>query len=65
MHACMRACWPWLIRACALCGLPGLGLRVEGHQWIPEDSFCYEMQGSPHDLEVCHPCSAPLLRKPP
>ena len=30
----------------------GLGLRLEGHVWIPEDSFSYQMMNSPAELEV-------------
>lgn len=30
----------------------GLGFLVEGHQWIPGDSFNYEMQATQEQLEV-------------
>lgn len=40
------------LMACLPCNTAGLGLRLEGHLWIPQDSFCYEMQATPHDLEV-------------
>lgn len=33
----------------------GLGLRLEGHVWIPEDSFSYQMMNSPAELEVSQP----------
>ena len=43
------------------CDIAGLGLRLEGHLWIPQDSFCYEMQATPHDLEVEVAQSKPSL----
>lgn len=35
---------PTSSRASVLGEYGGLGLKVESHQWIPEDSFSYEMQ---------------------
>jgi hypothetical protein len=43
---------PTLARASVLGEFGGLGLRLEGHVWIPEDSFSYEMMNSPAELEV-------------
>lgn len=47
LSACMQ-----IVFICFRTADAGLGLRVEGHLWIPEDSFCYEMQGTPQVLEV-------------
>ncbi len=41
------ALYPTSTRASVLGEFGGLGLKVDQHQWIPEDSFSYEMQ-------VCH-----------
>ena len=35
---------PTSTRASVLGEFGGLGLKVDSHQWIPEDSFSYEMQ---------------------
>lgn len=35
---------PTSTRASVLGEFGGLGLKVDNHQWIPEDSFSYEMQ---------------------
>lgn len=35
---------PTSTRASVLGEFGGLGLKVDGHQWIPKDSFSYEMQ---------------------
>ncbi|CAL8464673.1 g4208 [Coccomyxa elongata] len=43
---------PTATRAAVLGEFGGLGLRVEGHLWIPEDAYCYEMEASPAALEV-------------
>ncbi len=43
---------PTATRAAVLGEFGGLGLRLEGHLWIPEDAFCYEMMASPAALEV-------------
>ena len=43
---------PTLTRASVLGEFGGLGLRLEGHVWIPEDSFSYQMMNSPAELEV-------------
>ena len=43
-------------RAAVLGEFGGLGLRVEGHMWIPEDAFAYEMKSSRVDLEVSKDC---------
>ena len=37
---------PTSTRASVLGEFGGLGLKVDSHQWIPEDSFSYEMQVS-------------------
>lgn len=37
-------------RASVLGEYGGLGLKVEGHQWNPNESFNYEMQNSPAEL---------------
>ena len=42
------ALYPTSTRASVLGEFGGLGLKVDQHQWIPEDSFSYEMQVS-HD----------------
>ena len=45
---------PTPTRASVLGEFGGLGLKIDNHQWIPEDSFSYEMQVqqlSPHALE--------------
>lgn len=39
---------PTSTRASVLGEFGGLGLKVDQHQWIPEDSFSYEMQVSVH-----------------
>ncbi len=46
---------PTLTRSAVLGEFGGLGLRVDGHLWIPEDAFCYEMEASPAALEVLIP----------
>ncbi len=43
---------PTLRRAAVLGEFGGLGLRLEGHAWIPEDSFSYQLMASPAELEV-------------
>lgn len=43
---------PTLRRAAVLGEFGGLGLRLEGHVWIPEDSFSYQLMTSPAELEV-------------
>jgi len=43
---------PTLTRAAVLGEFGGLGLRLEGHVWIPEDSFSYQQMQSPAELEV-------------
>lgn len=43
---------PTSSRAAVLGEFGGLGYRAEGHLWIPEESFCYEMEGSLEQLEV-------------
>ena len=43
---------PTLRRAAVLGEFGGLGLRLEGHLWIPEDSFSYQLMTSPAELEV-------------
>ena len=43
---------PTATRAAVLGEFGGLGLRVDGHLWIPEDAFCYEMETNPAALEV-------------
>jgi len=40
------ALYPTSTRASVLGEFGGLGLKVDQHQWIPEDSFSYEMQVS-------------------
>ena len=45
------ALYPTSTRASVLGEFGGLGLKVDQHQWIPEDSFSYEMQVS-HDPVV-------------
>ena len=35
---------PTSTRASVLGEFGGLGLKVDNHQWIPDDSFSYEMQ---------------------
>ena len=39
-------------RAAVLGEFGGLGLRVEGHRFVPQEDFCYELQASPAALEV-------------
>lgn len=39
---------PTSTRASVLGEFGGLGLKVDGHQWIPKDSFSYEMQVGSH-----------------
>lgn len=46
---------PTATRAAVLGEFGGLGLRVDGHLWIPEDAFCYEMETNPAALEVLTP----------
>lgn len=41
---------PTSSRASVLGEYGGLGLKVESHQWIPDDSFSYEMQANPGQL---------------
>jgi len=48
------ALYPTSTRASVLGEFGGLGLKVDQHQWIPEDSFSYEMQVS-HDAVVLLP----------
>ena len=43
---------PTLTRAAVLGEFGGLGLRLEGHQLVPEDSFSYQEMHSPAELEV-------------
>ena len=43
---------PTLRRATVLGEFGGLGLRLEGHAWISEDSFSYQLMTSPAELEV-------------
>lgn len=43
---------PTPTRASVLGEFGGLGFLVEGHQWIPGDSFNYEMQATQEQLEV-------------
>lgn len=43
---------PTSTRASVLGEFGGLGLKVDGHQWIPEDSFSYEMQVGLHLLWI-------------
>lgn len=43
---------PTLRRAAVLGEFGGLGLRLEGHLWTPEDSFSYQLMNSPAELEV-------------
>lgn len=54
MHAYVgpNAPLPTLKRAAVLGEFGGLGLRLEGHLWIPEDSVSYEMMQSPAQLEA-------------
>ena len=49
---------PTLRRAAVLGEFGGLGLRLEGHVWIPEDSFSYQLMTSPAELEVSRSVSA-------
>ena len=53
---------PTSTRASVLGEFGGLGLKVDSHQWIPEDSFSYEMQvRTPFVWCKCRfilPCSA-------
>lgn len=39
-------------RAAVLGEFGGLGLRVNGHRWIPDEDFSYEMQSNSLALEV-------------
>ena len=48
---------PTLTRAAVLGEFGGLGLRLEGHQLVPEDSFSYQEMHSPAELEV-GPCNS-------
>lgn len=43
---------PTSTRASVLGEFGGLGLKVDNHQWIPEDSFSYEMQANTAQLET-------------
>ena len=55
---------PTLRRAAVLGEFGGLGLRLEGHVWIPEDSFSYQLMTSPAELEVSSLSSDRLSRPP-
>jgi hypothetical protein len=54
MHAYVgpNAPLPTPTRAAVLGEFGGLGLRLDSHLWIPEDSFYYEMMPSSATLEV-------------
>ena len=43
---------PTSSRAAVLGEFGGLGLRVDGHRFVPEEDFCYELQGNSAQLEV-------------
>ena len=43
---------PTSARAAVLGEFGGLGLRVEGHRYVPDEDFCYELQASSQQLEV-------------
>ena len=43
---------PTETRAAVLGEFGGLGLRVEGHRYVPQEDFCYELQDSSAALEV-------------
>ena len=43
---------PTSSRAAVLGEFGGLGLRVDGHRFVPQEDFCYELQGNSAQLEV-------------
>ena len=43
---------PTSTRASVLGEFGGLGLKIDNHQWIPRDSFSYEMQVGSHVASV-------------
>lgn len=68
MHAYVgpNAPLPTGTRASVLGEFGGLGLRLDSHLWIPEDSFCYEMMTSAAILEVlAKPQSHPWVASSP
>lgn len=59
------ALYPTSTRASVLGEFGGLGLKVDQHQWIPEDSFSYEMQVSDCAVVLLNACCIDSIRPMP